>query len=89
MILASEDPINIILVIVWVLGLLFCQLLAVYAYIRWKTNPNDAISHRIAVAIRGMSIPMAMFIALWIGVGLGIVIGMFAGHWFWPVELTQ
>jgi hypothetical protein len=81
--IASGDPLNLILASVWTGVLLFCLWLTWYAYARWKRNPGDSLSHRIAARVQQAKVPSL----IGIGIVIGLVVGMFAGHWFWPVQL--
>jgi hypothetical protein len=87
--IASGDPINFILASLWTVILLFCILFAWYAYIRWKRNPDQSLSHYIALWLYSHKerLLVGFILGLIVGITFGFVIGMFTGHWFWPVVL--
>jgi hypothetical protein len=84
-VIASSDPLNFILASVWTLVLAFCLWLTWYAYLRWKRNPDDSLSQRIVARIEEMRSPALVLC----GIVIGLVIGMFVAHWFWPVEVAR
>lgn len=83
--LASGDPLNFILACIWSGVLVFCLYLTWYAYVIWKRNPDGSLSQMIASRLQGAGV--AGLIA--IGIGIGLTLGMFLGHWAWPVEIAR
>lgn len=85
----SSDPLNAILAIIWSVILTGALALTWYAYLRWRLNPNDSLSHCIAEWFRRFQDRMlfGMMIGVLIGFAFGVFTGLFIGHWAWPVEL--
>lgn len=90
MFIASSDPLNFILATVWSVVMFGCGTFAWVAYVWWKCRPYESISQRIAAfGLRQQdNFRIALVIGLMIGNAGGVVLGMFVGHWFWPVEIT-
>lgn len=87
--LASGDPMNVTLAVVWSALLIGALSLTWYSYLRWKWYPQESLSHDIAMYMKQfqMRFLIGITLGMTIGVMVGFVLGMFAGHWFWPVEL--
>lgn len=89
--IASSDPMNATLTIIWSLLCWSSFLLGVYAYCRWKRHPDESLSHDIAVYMQQYKqrFLIGFVLGITIGIMVGVILGMFAGHWFWPVELRE
>jgi hypothetical protein len=85
--IASTDPTNITLACAWSVVTLGAFVLTWYAYFRWKIEPNDSLSHKIAIWAHRQGMLVGFVLGLWIGLLIGIVLGVFTGHFFWAVEL--
>ncbi len=87
--IASTDPTNITLACVWSAVLLGSLALTWYAYFRWKAQPNNSLSHNIAIWAHSQGVLVGFALGLLAGLAVGVVLGIFTGHWFWAVELVS
>lgn len=91
MILASSDPLNLILVTIWSVTCFAAGTFGWVAYIWWKCEPTNSISQTIARwGLRQQdNFRIALLIGLMLGYGVGTVCGFFLGHFAWPVEIVM
>lgn len=88
--LASSDPLNFVLVTVWSVACFAAGTFGWVAYVWWRCKPSESISQRVAAwGLRQQdSFRIALLVGMMLGYGAGVVMGFFAAHWFWPVEIV-
>jgi len=88
--LASSDPLNLVLVTVWSLACFSAGTFGWVAYVWWKCKPNDSISKTIARwSLQHQDLfRIALLSGLMAGFAIGTVTGFFLAHFTWPVEIV-